>query len=104
MEPRVLHLAERPSRPSQAHVLVELAKHVDVHLVPEGTLLKAGRDLHFAVDRDLVANQAVVAELRSLYRHRNSSAAETLPFTDGRIFATPTVNEGEASHTFVKTT
>jgi hypothetical protein len=101
---RVLHLAERPARPSQAHVLVELAKHVDVHLVPEGTLLKAGRDLHFAVDRDLVANQAVVAELRSLYRHRNSSAAETLPFTDGRIFATPTANEGESWHPFAKKT
>ncbi len=44
--------------------------------------------------RDLVANKAVVAELRSLYRHRNASAAETLAFADGRIFAAPAADDG----------
>ena len=76
----VLRLAERPAEPGQAHVLVELAKHVDAHLLAEGTLLKAGKDdtgadAHFAVDRDLVANKAVVADLKKLYRHPDSRAA-----------------------------
>jgi hypothetical protein len=97
---KVLRLAKRPAMPSQAHVVTELAKHVDSHLLEAGTLLKAGRDVHFGLDRDLVANKAVVAELRSLYRHRNSSAAETLPFADGRIFATAVANEGESWNPF----
>jgi len=101
---RVLRLAERPARPSQAHVLVELAKHVDVHLVPQDTRFKAGRDLQFAADRDLVANKAALAELRNLYRHRNSSAAETLPFADGRIFADPAAKQGESWQPFAHKT
>lgn len=101
---RVLRLAERPALPSRAHVLVELGKHVDTHLIAQDTPLKAGRDLKFALDRDLVANKAAVAKLRSLYRHRNSSTAETLPFQDGRIFATPTAADGESWHPFAKRT
>lgn len=101
---RVLRLAERPAVPSQAHVLAELAKHVDSHLLPAGTLLKAGGDLKFAVDRDLVANRAVVTDVRSLYRHRNSSTAETLPFADGRLFADPVANDAESWHPFASKT
>jgi Baseplate J-like protein len=101
---RVLQLAERPAVPSQAHVLAELAKHVDSHLLEEGTLLKAGRDVQFSLDRDLVANKAAVTELKSLYRHHNSSPSETLPHLDGRIFASPVTNEGESWHPFAKKT
>lgn len=97
---QVLRLAERPPVPSQTHVRVELAKHVDSHLVEQGTMLKAGRDVQFALDRDLAANKATVAEIKSLYRHRNTSAAETLPFDDKRIFADPVANEGESWHPF----
>ena len=82
----VLRLAERPAEPGQAHVLVELAKHVDAHLLAAGTLLKAGKDdtgadAHFAVDRDLVANEAVVADLKKLYRHPDDRAAAARPTT-----------------------
>jgi hypothetical protein len=101
---RVLRLAERPARPSQSHVLVELAKHVTDHLVPESTLFRAGRDLHFAADRDLVANRAALAQLANLYRHTNSAAAETLPFADGRIFANPAAAGAESWHPFVAKT
>ena len=87
----VLRLAERPAEPGQAHVLVELAKHIDAHLLSGGTLLKAGKDdtgadAHFAVDRDLVANEAVVADLKKLYRHPDS---EPLPLDHDRLFAAP---------------
>ena len=94
----VLRLKERPAEPGHAHVLVELAKHVDAHLLDAGTLLKAGKDdtgadAHFAVDRDLVANTAVVTELKKLYRHPTN---EPLPLERNRIFAAPTANIGES--------
>jgi hypothetical protein len=96
---KVLRLAERPAEPSHAHVLVELAKHVDAHPVAEGALLKAGKDdagadAHVAVDRDLVANRASVAELRSTYRHRNAPG-EQLPNGDGRLFASPVADSAD---------
>ncbi len=95
----MLRLKERPAEPGHAHVLVELAKHVDAHLLDAGTLLKAGKDdtgadAHFAVDRDLVANTAVVAELKKLYRHPIDD--EPLPLERDRIFAAPTANVGES--------
>ena len=94
----VLRLKERPAEPGHAHVLVELAKHVDAYLLSQGTLLKAGKDdtgadAHFAVDRDLVANTAVVEELKKLYRHPTN---EPLPLDRNRIFAAPTANVGES--------
>lgn len=100
----VLRLAERPAEPGQAHVLVELAKHVDAHLLPEGTLLKAGKDdtgadAHFAVDRDLVANEAVVADLKKLYRHPD---IEPLPVDHDRLFAAPTAAVGESWEPFAE--
>lgn len=93
----VLRLAKRPARLDHAHVLVELAKHVDSHLLTAGTLLKAGkdaagRDVHAAVDRDLAANRATVAELRNLQRR-----------ADGRILAGPVDSERESWHPFVAT-
>ena len=101
---RVLQLKERPAQPGQAHVLVELAKHAAAHQLTEGTLLKAGKDdagadAHFAVDRELVANKASVAELKSLYRHHNTPG-ETLAFNDDRIFAVPQVDTAAEFHPF----
>jgi hypothetical protein len=98
----VLRLAERPAEPGHAHVLVELAKQVDAHLLAGGTLLKAGKDdtgadAHFAVDRDLVANEAVVADLKKLYRHPDT---EPLPVDHDRLFAAPTAAVGESWEPF----
>jgi hypothetical protein len=103
---KVLELQERPATPGQAHVLVELAKHSDVHPVDEGTLLKAGKDdtgadAHFSVTRDLVANKAVVSETRRLYRHPPS---EPLPIDHDRIFATATAQETQSWHPFAEKT
>lgn len=99
---RVLQLQKRPAQPGHAHVLVELAKHVDDHLLAQGTLLKAGKDdagadAHFAVDRDLVANKATVAELKRVYRH---PLTDPLPADHGRLFASPAVDAGESWHPF----
>ena len=87
---RVLQLARRPAAPSRAHVLVELARHADTHPLPAGTPLRAGKDdlgqdAVATADRDLVANRAGIAELRSLYLQPPSKQPTAY---DGRIFAT----------------
>lgn len=107
----VLRLRERPAEPSHAHVLVELAKHVDTHLLAGGTLLRAGKDaagadVHFAVDRDLVANRGAVVELKSLYRHPTGGP---VPMDRGLIFARPAVvtepgQSGPSWHPFAEET
>jgi Baseplate J-like protein len=101
---RVLGLRERPAQPSHAHVLAELAKHVDAHLVPAGTLIRAGKDAtgadqHFAVERDLVANRARVAEVRRLYRHPHDGP---LPAAADRLFAGPVAPADGPWHPFAE--
>ena len=102
----VLRLGSRLAEPSHAHVLVQLAKHVDSHLIAQGTRLRAGKDAQgadafFVTVRDLVANKGVVVELRSLYRH---PADGPLPADRGRMFARPAVDttSGESWHPFVE--
>ena len=89
----VLRLKEKAAVPGKAHLLVELAKQAPGFLVKAGELFKAGKDdlgieAFFANDREFPANQAKVAELKTLYRHKNS-VNDTLPFQDGRLFASP---------------
>jgi hypothetical protein len=100
----VLQLQKRPAQPGHAHVLVELAKHVDDHLLAQGTRLKAGKDdagadAHFAVDRDLVANKATVAELKRVYRHPST---DPLLIDHDRIFASPAIDAGGSWHPFAE--
>lgn len=101
---RVLGLRERPAEPAHAHVLAELAKHVDTNLVAAGTLIKAGKDatgaeLHFAVDRDLVANRAVVTDVKRLYRHPSGQAP---PAEADRLFADTVAREKGPWHPFAE--
>ncbi len=68
----VLKLKEKPATPDKVHVIFELSKGVDEHLVNKGTLLSAGKDsegidLCYATDEDIVVNRAQVASLKSVY-------------------------------------
>lgn len=89
----ILQLKEKPEVPQQAHLLLELAKHVESHLLETDTLFKAGKDdlgkeALFAADRDMVANKAKVVELKTLYRHINKTG-DSLPQMNLRLFASP---------------
>lgn len=69
----ILKLNTKPAKEDTVHLLFELAKNVDQHLLEEGTLLKAGKDdtgkeLFYALDQDLVLNKAKVAELKTVFR------------------------------------
>ena len=72
----VLKLKERGLKPDKVNVFFDIAKHVDTHLLPKGTLLSAGRDLkgieHFyATDEDLLLNQAKIEELKTVFISKN---------------------------------
>ncbi|MDD5268365.1 MAG: hypothetical protein PHO08_14760 [Methylococcales bacterium] len=87
----VLKLKEKPAKPSHAHLLIELAKHVDSHEIKEHEFFKAGKDAlgneaFFANDQDFVANRAKVTELKTLYRYKNAPN-DTLTFDNDRLFA-----------------
>ncbi len=102
---RVLGLVQRPAEPSHAHLLVELAKHTDSHLLEAGTLVRAGKDAdgadaHVALDADLAATRSAVADIKRLHRHVESSPEAGLPQHDGRLFASGV--EGETWHPFAE--
>lgn len=100
---RVLGMARRPAEPSHAHLLVELAKHADGHLLEAGTRVRAGKDDdgadgHVALDSGLAATKASVADIRRLYRHLSPPPASELPVDDGRLFAS--VVDADSWHPF----
>ena len=70
---RVLRLKPIPTKPHEAFLAIELAKHVESHLLAAGTEFKAGKDetgqeIIFAAKEDFVANKAKVTELRSIFK------------------------------------
>ena len=92
----ILKLGKKPAAPPKVHLLLELAKQVDSHLLPQGTTFKAGKDdaggdAFFASQRSLVANQAKVSALKTVYRHDDEKLVGTVPdnLHQGRIFASP---------------
>jgi hypothetical protein len=96
----ILRLREKPAEPSHAHLLLELARHVEAHLLQKGELFKAGkdalgRDAFFASDQILVANSARVAALKTVYRHGSEPPGNGwVDGTDpkGRFYAAPVAN------------
>ena len=70
-----LRLTSRKGVPDQVHALVTLSNGQNQYLLPAGTLLRAGqdslgRDLFYRSNTDLIANQASVERLKSLYSQK----------------------------------
>lgn len=97
----VLRLKEKPAEPNHAHLLVELAKHVDTHRLHKGALLRggkdsAGRDVFYTLDEDFVANKARVAAFKSFFQYRRHATLDLLPGQDdGRLYASPVANSAD---------
>ncbi|MCF7829376.1 MAG: baseplate J/gp47 family protein [Candidatus Marinimicrobia bacterium] len=87
----VLRLSRNEAEPDKVHVIFELAKQVDSHLVKAGTSLKAGKDaagkdLFYRTDRDIVVNKASVAGLKSVHVDKDDNS---------RIYAAPVANSAD---------
>lgn len=68
----VLRLKKRPITPDRIHVLIELAQRAKHELIDQAVLLDAGKDdmgrpLRYKMVRPLVANQARVVDLKSVF-------------------------------------
>lgn len=103
----VLRLSPRGSTPNKAHILVELAKQADTYLLKQGSLLKAGKDslgkeVFYALDKDVVFNKARVAKLMSVYKGA-SSDNHTSVINDGRLFASSVSNSADGVGTEIET-
>ena len=67
----VLKLTEKAEVADKVHTIFELDSGEETHLIKKGTLLYAGQDsqgvdLNYAVDEDIIINQAQVASLKNL--------------------------------------
>ena len=73
----ILRFTPRPAVPDQAALIFQLRKGVERHLLEAGTLLKAGKDpdgkaLFYEVPEEIVLNQALVKQLKSVYVEREA--------------------------------
>ncbi len=96
----ILQLKTKPAIPNEAHILVELSKHLDSYLLPAGALLKAGKDslgkdVFYKLVEDFVANKAKVAELKSVFHYTRHPNDKVPASHDGRLFASPVANSAD---------
>lgn len=68
----ILQFKEKPETPDRVHVILNPEKSANEYLVKKGTLLNAGKDsqgndLHYAVESDIVINNAQVAKVATLH-------------------------------------
>lgn len=98
----VLQLKEKPALPAKAHLIVELAKQAASYQIKTGDLFKAGKDdkgieAFFANNRDLIANQAKITSLKTLYHHGNEAVGSdaNAKKQSGRLYASPFANSSD---------
>lgn len=92
----VLQLFPKKAEPNKSHIIVELAKQAGSYMIAKDSLFKAGKDslgkeLSYAMDRDVVFNKAKVAKLMAVYKGRTADNFTTV-LNQGRLFASPVVN------------
>lgn len=94
----VLRLDTKEAVADQAYIILELARHVDQHLIEKGTQLKAGKDdsgkeLIYKTDRDIVINTATVEEIKAVFRDENS-----------RLYASPIADSADGQGAEIEST
>ncbi|AEE48480.1 baseplate J/gp47 family protein [Haliscomenobacter hydrossis] len=85
----VLQLIKRPAEPNHVHLVFELAKHRDTHLIKKGTAFKGGKDssgkpVEYHLAEDFVVNRAKVTRLQSLHHNEQLFAFPVTNSQDGR--------------------
>ncbi len=106
----ILGLKEKPAVPANAHLIAELAKQAISHQFKIGDLFIAGKDalgkeVFFANSGDLVANQAKVISLKTLYRHGNEQVGTgaNAAKQSGRLYASPISNSTDGKGKAIET-
>lgn len=71
---QVLRLVPKEAVPDKAHIVFEVAKHLEAYPLPEDLLLKDGKDenkqdIQFGLDHEIVLDKAKIQDLRTLALH-----------------------------------
>lgn len=103
----VLRIKPQNAKPDKAHVLIELSKQAETHLLTKGTLLKAGKDslgkdVFYAIDNDVVFNKAKIAGLMAVYRGIADDNHDSV-INKERLFAAPIINSADGLGAEIKT-
>jgi hypothetical protein len=82
-----LQLNNKPASPDSAHVVFELQKTIEKHLLKKDTLFKGGKDsigkeISYVLSDDIVLNKAAVAFVHSQQLLQNSGALQASPIAD----------------------
>lgn len=69
-----LRMVKKDAAPDEVHVLFELKRDVEQHLIPAGTLLQAGKDSQgqerlYKSNEELVVNKAQIAQLKTVFNN-----------------------------------
>lgn len=72
---KVLKIIPKEAIPDKAHIVFEVAKHLEEYPLKEGLLLKNGKDankqdIQFGLDHEIILDKAKVVELRTLALHK----------------------------------
>lgn len=78
----VLRLKTKDAVSDSAHLVIELQKGIEQHLVKQGTLFKGGKDIdgkeiNYAADEETVINRASVKSLQSVYVQPNVKSGKS---------------------------
>jgi len=89
----VLQLSNKIATPDSVHLLFELQKNIDAHILRKGTRFKAGKDdknndLFYALNDDVVLHQASVQSLKSLYLSKKGGQV---------LYASPMANSDDGN-------
>lgn len=72
----ILQLSNKPAEADKVHLVFELAKHVENHLVAKDTIFKAGKDIEgkeifYSLTDDLVFNKGSVKAVKNIFAQQN---------------------------------
>lgn len=100
----VLRLKPRDMVPDQAHLVLEIGKHLASHAVVQGTQFKAAKDgknvdILFRLNEEIVIDKAEVAELRTLFLNPSQGCLDadtgaSRSFVEG-VYIAPVANSAD---------
>lgn len=101
----VLQLRRRAMEPDQAHLVFKSAKHLDKHLIEQGTLFKDAKDnnnadILFSLDDEVVIDRAQVKSLKTLFinpaqGHIASDFGKADSYPVEGVYIAPTANSAD---------
>lgn len=98
---QILQLEPKELMRDKAHLIFQVAKHLDSYLVKEGTVFKDGKDAKnldvlFGLDEEVVIDKAAVKELKTLYLSKTETCRA--PAMGENDDTAPSQNKGAVDH------